>query len=612
VVGIAFAKRTMRGFERQRFLTGDWSMKASDLTFEQRQNMIRLQKGISSRDIQDEEEHDNVFEYFQEASRTGKRYCWYWQEDSHKESNYTAEQMHPDTELRSQGRIWVEYKIVIMAKLDAAYKRYLKDVQSGLSPNPVIRLDLEGRVVKGATGGNGFIYNIDLQRNVQINEKSGYERPWMRIEKDFEPEVEAPATDKIPADRNIDLIDINDFTNKDGPGTAVTFNAERLDAREITEADIPAFPFDLIEAEEPVLLLQKGQLIQIQKKRDDGWMYGFVVWEPEELSEGKGDDRPTRVLAKKSKMKRDQEDLTDMILTDMNNALEQGAVADDVEWNFMAEAEAKKQSEEDLAGESSGWFPSIFVRPPQMQELKEMQDAMGGQKEAVDALAPPDSWSDDAKQGKAYNAKLINLQKGGGEYEGIKENFKKRMGSRKSGIRQIVNIQRIENLALWQSYAAKKASMVHRAANEGLDSSLYEKEMMYHGTHPEVIPKIVQQGFNRGFAGRNAVRFGKGVYFALTSAYSNNYAEADSRGVRHMFVCRVMVGETSQGQNEQLVPEVRVQATQQQYDSTTDQIDAPEPSDQDPGRYGSGVRQMYVTYHDAQAYPEYLIQYKYR
>ena len=37
-----------------------------------------------------------------------------------------------------------------------------------------------------------------------------------------------------------------------------------------------------------------------------------------------------------------------------------------------------------------------------------------------------------------------------------------------------------------------------------------------------------------------------------------------------MFVCRVMVGETSQGSNEQLVPEVRVEATQQQYDSTTD------------------------------------------
>jgi hypothetical protein len=84
----------------------------------------------------------------------------------------------------------------------------------------------------------------------------------------------------------------------------------------------------------------------------------------------------------------------------------------------------------------------------------------------------------------------------------------------------------------------------------------------------------------------------------------------DSHGVRHLFVCRVMVGETSQGYNEQLVPEVRVEATQQQYDSTTDKIDSPEPNDSNPGQYGSSVRQMYVTYHDAQAYPEYLIEYK--
>ena len=47
------------------------------------------------------------------------------------------------------------------------------------------------------------------------------------------------------------------------------------------------------------------------------------------------------------------------------------------------------------------------------------------------------------------------------------------------------------------------------------------------------------------------------------------------------------------------------------FDSTTDQIDFPEPDDDDPARYGSGVRQMYVTYHDAQAYPEYLLEYSF-
>ena len=104
------------------------------------------------------------------------------------------------------------------------------------------------------------------------------------------------------------------------------------------------------------------------------------------------------------------------------------------------------------------------------------------------------------------------------------------------------------------------------------------------------------------FCGKNAVRYGKGVYFALTAAYSHNYAQADGNGIKKLFVCRVLKGETSQGYNEQLVPEVRVAATQTLYDSTTDQFKCPEPAGRDAGKYGFGeVRQMYVVYHDAQA-----------
>jgi hypothetical protein len=60
-----------------------------------------------------------------------------------------------------------------------------------------------------------------------------------------------------------------------------------MDARIIDDDDIPHFPFDLIVAGEQMLLIQKGQLIQVQKRRDDGWSYGYVVWEPKELSEAK-------------------------------------------------------------------------------------------------------------------------------------------------------------------------------------------------------------------------------------------------------------------------------------------------------------------------------------
>ena len=36
------------------------------------------------------------------------------------------------------------------------------------------------------------------------------------------------------------------------------------------------------------------------------------------------------------------------------------------------------------------------------------------------------------------------------------------------------------------------------------------------------VPKIQSQGFNRAFAGKNAVVYGKGVYFARDSRYSAN------------------------------------------------------------------------------------------
>ena len=111
-------------------------------------------------------------------------------------------------------------------------------------------------------------------------------------------------------------------------------------------------------------------------------------------------------------------------------------------------------------------------------------------------------------------------------------------------------MRRVENLALWQSYAAKKTSLFQRATHEGVsDSRLKDYEMkvekkeevdgdklsfvyvihgtlsifvffwlllvhqddrlMFHGSAPDVIPKICQQGFNRSFCGKNAVVYGK-------------------------------------------------------------------------------------------------------
>jgi hypothetical protein len=56
-----------------------------------------------------------------------------------------------------------------------------------------------------------------------------------------------------------------------------------------------------------------------------------------------------------------------------------------------------------------------------------------------------------------------------------------------------------------------------------------------------------------------------------------------------MMACRVIVGEFCQGHYDALTPDVRDARTHQLYDSTVNDVYNPS---------------IYVTYHDAQAYPE--------
>jgi hypothetical protein len=81
------------------------------------------------------------------------------------------------------------------------------------------------------------------------------------------------------------------------------------------------------------------------------------------------------------------------------------------------------------------------------------------------------------------------------------------------------------------------------------------------------------------------IAYGVGVYFSSKATYSHTYAIATSKGERCMFVCRVLVGTTTRGNSSMKTRPIG-------FDSTTD------------GNH------IFVTYHDAQAYAEYLITYK--
>ncbi len=79
--------------------------------------------------------------------------------------------------------------------------------------------------------------------------------------------------------------------------------------------------------------------------------------------------------------------------------------------------------------------------------------------------------------------------------------------------------------------------------------------------------------------------YGIGVYFSSDAIYSNQFSKPNFNGEKSMFIARVLIGNTTLGN-----PSMKTRPPG--YDTTTD------------GNH------IFVTYHDAQAYAEYLITYK--
>ncbi|KAH8072489.1 platelet-activating factor acetyltransferase [Aureococcus anophagefferens] len=206
---------------------------------------------------------------------------------------------------------------------------------------------------------------------------------------------------------------------------------------------------------------------------------------------------------------------------------------------------------------STGWFPLECTDVPSVEQLSKLQDALGGS----GGLKPPDSWEEVKDPLVAQYFPLRD----GEEKANVVKNFLSTLDASRF---TIVAVERIQNVGAWQSFAVKRES---------------------------VLEKIVQQGFNRSFCGKNATFYGKGVYFARDASYSTNktYAVPDQNGVQHMFYVRVTVGEYCKGVKDALTPDVREGLNL--YDTTVNNVADPS---------------IFVTYHDAQAYPEYLIKFR--
>merc|ERR1712146_110316 len=172
------------------------------------------------------------------------------------------------------------------------------------------------------------------------------------------------------------------------------------------------------------------------------------------------------------------------------------------------------------------------------------------------------------------------------------------------GKADVLGIERVQNPGLWQSYAVKLQTLRVREDDRRRDNlpaiadDEVERKWFFHGSDADtLVNKICVQGFNRSFCGKNATMYGKGVYFAAGSHYSARptYSKPDEQGVQRMLLCRVAVGAFCKGIKDRLVPDERDSGSGVLFDSTVENLAKP---------------LIFVTYHDAQAYPEYIVKFK--
>ena len=121
-----------------------------------------------------------------------------------------------------------------------------------------------------------------------------------------------------------------------------------------------------------------------------------------------------------------------------------------------------------------------------------------------------------------------------------------------------------------------------------------ERRWLFYGTDEVSAKEITEQGFDRVKHGKNMTMYGKGVYFARDSRFAANpqYSVPNAQGMQYVFLCRVVVGEYCEGVKDAATPPVRYDTVR--FDSTVDDVVNPS---------------IYVTFHDSQAYPEYLVKF---
>ncbi|CAF1484112.1 unnamed protein product [Didymodactylos carnosus] len=133
------------------------------------------------------------------------------------------------------------------------------------------------------------------------------------------------------------------------------------------------------------------------------------------------------------------------------------------------------------------------------------------------------------------------------EYKFVVNEFNKRMNGKYS---QIVQIERIQNKRWYMQYLAHRVDFKKRLNME-------TEKLLFHGCPEQAAKAIIEDCFNRSFAGVNVwlwnivlilgTAYGYGVYFSANAIYSHGYARPNSKGEKFLFLSRVLIGKVTSG-----------------------------------------------------------------
>uniref|UniRef100_A0A7S2I1X7 Poly [ADP-ribose] polymerase n=1 Tax=Helicotheca tamesis TaxID=374047 RepID=A0A7S2I1X7_9STRA len=232
---------------------------------------------------------------------------------------------------------------------------------------------------------------------------------------------------------------------------------------------------------------------------------------------------------------------------------------------------------------------------------KQVEDAKRRQASLIlkraDLQEMPLTWSDSDET-------LVEVTPEDDQYWSVQNKLKETMDDA-----WISKIWRVQNTSLWTYYSFHK----DRLTRIGID---HNERHVWHGTSsldPSIIYNDQQDGFMMQFSNKGF--WGRGIYFADKSSYSNSYSYKPSnqdqserpgsaQGEREMFLAKLLVG------NEIYMNRDESQAKAEECKRLT----VP-PADQHSGlKYNTvtgntGGSQVWIVYENGRAYPDYLIRY---